>query len=347
MAAPPPPLYHAQGPPPSGTPPPGNAAPPAQPYGQPPPQGYGQPPPQGNGKPPPQGYGQPPPQGYGQPPPQGYRQPPPQGYGQPPPQGYGQPPPQGYAQPGYGVPPPGGYGPPGQPYMGVPMGGPPGTQMAMVPMRPIKPPQTPEEVIGKVSEIVIVQTPQYLENLGCEFENEYKVFKHKGEKKKGGKLFKAKEKSGCCARNCMSSDCRPFKMQIEARCRDMTGKKKYVEFLTLHRPYKCTYMCLNRPHVEVTHNKAGKMLMLGYIRDPFHCWDYTVDVIQGNNLDAEPVFRITGSCCQLGFWCHCPCGPCKEIIFTIKDCRKDVEVGQVSKVIYIYIYIYIRYGEVA
>ncbi len=62
---------------------------------------------------------------------------------------------------------------------------------------------------------------QYFEVLevisGCETENKYGIYrKKKGKvKKKGKKLWKAKEKSGCLSRQCCSNECRELDIKVK------------------------------------------------------------------------------------------------------------------------------------
>ena len=271
--------------------------------------------------------------------------------GQPPPPPYGQPYtepllPVGMApqHPGPQAPPPG-YQPGYQQYPPPPYPNQPQYNAQGQLMVPMKPPQRPEELLEKIMQVFVKQKPQYLENMGCEFENEYTVYKGKGEKgkgkpRKGCKLFTCKEKSGCFERQCLSSNCRPFRMKIEAHCRNLSGKKHKTPFLVLERPFACTCLCCNRPFMRVICNSGENEELLGFVTDPFACCDYTLNVIQGDSHEAPPLYKIQGSCCQCGLLFHCPCGPCREIKFPIRDVNKNHEIGEVSKV-FIYIYIYI------
>lgn len=51
---------------------------------------------------------------------------------------------------------------------------------------------------------------------GCETRNKYYVYWKKGNKvsKKGKKLWKAKEKSGCLSRVCLSNQCRGMEIKV-------------------------------------------------------------------------------------------------------------------------------------
>lgn len=71
--------------------------------------------------------------------------------------------------------------------------------------------------------IFIKQKPQFMEQMsGCEIDNIYNVYAcdKDGDKKKSLKLFKCKEKSGCCAKQCMRPDSRPFEMHVNHENKD-------------------------------------------------------------------------------------------------------------------------------
>jgi len=271
-------------------------------YGQPQP-GYGQPPP---------GYGQPqfqPPPGYGQPQP-GYGQP--MGYGQPQP-GFGHPQPGfGQPQPGYGQPQPG-YGQP-QPGFGQPQPGFGHTQPQAQPAAPPKKMKGFDRLEARDG-IFIKQKMDIAEVMtGCDVENVYYVYPMtKDGEKKGKKLFKAKEKSGCCARQCLSAECRPFQLKINLE--DDNEELDNEPFLLLDRPCKCTFYCCNRPEILVTYVEDGKAEYLGKIRDPWNCCNIVLDV---HGKDGNIKYNIDGSCCQLGMHCKCPCDSCETIDFDIK-----------------------------
>ena len=84
---------------------------------------------------------------------------------------------------------------------------------------------------------------------GCETKNRYHVYT----KNLNGQwtyLFKCKEESGWCARNCINSDSRPFKLKVKHVANgnnmienDFTDSSTYAVF---ERPFKCTCLCLDR-----------------------------------------------------------------------------------------------------
>ncbi len=105
----------------------------------------------------------------------------------------------------------------------------------------------------------------------------------------------------------------------------------WVDFLKLNRDYQCTCCCCNRPVIEVFNCYQGGQHKIGYVKDKWTCFDYSFYIYDTKSED--PVYMLNGSCCQCGFHCHCPCGPCKAITFDLLDLRKDsVRVGEVRKV---------------
>lgn len=171
----------------------------------------------------------------------------------------------------------------------------------------------------KLQELEGVFIKQKLEVLevvtGCETENKYYVYAlGKGGDKKGRKLYKCKEKSSWCARQCMSGDCRPFKMEIQYASRGEDDD--YVPFLRLERACKCTCLCFDRPEVMVYLVEDGKKEYLGKIKDPWNWCDIEFNIYDKNDNEK---YKIEGNCCQLGFWCQWPCESCQTIDFEVKS----------------------------
>ena len=126
-------------------------------------------------------------------------------------------------------------------------------------------------------------------------------------------IFKAKEKSDCLARNCLSGDCRPFKCKVESQPSD-------VLFLNLEREFTCTCLCLSRPVMEIKNNSdyVGKVLF------PFNCCSKRIEIFDNKHTLK---YAIEGSICQLGFCLPLPCEPCQIVDFNI--------LGKFSYVLYI------------
>jgi len=228
-------------------------------------------------------------------------------------------------QPGYGQQPvaysqqP--MGMPGQMPTMMPMGG--GMMPGAVVMH--APKKTGVQLLEELDNIIVKQKPQYMEMFGCEFENKYKVYKWDNEKK-GHKIFKCTEKSSFWSRYCLRPDCRPFDMEVHKKKGDEGGR-----FLHFTREYACTFLCCNRPAIEVKYTEGSKSDFLGKVVAPFTWCDMAMEVY---DKDHKLAYLIEGSCCQCGLCFPAPCGPCKEVIFDIKDPRRgdSKPVGQIRKV---------------
>ena len=64
----------------------------------------------------------------------------------------------------------------------------------------------------------------------------------------------------------------------------------------MRRECQCTFMCLNRPRVDVfrTYGLGGQKEPLGYIIQPFKCMDRNLDIYTTQN---QLLYTITGNCC--------------------------------------------------
>jgi len=155
---------------------------------------------------------------------------------------------------------------------------------------------------------------------GCEGENTYYVYPiSKDGDKKGKKLFKCKEKSSCCARQCMSGECRPFKLKINL-CDD-DEELDNEPFLLVDRECRCTFYCCNRPEITVTYVEDGKNDYIGKIRDPWTCANIVNEVYDKDNNMKH---IVEGSCCQIGMHCKGPFECCETIDFDVKTPSGDV-----------------------
>lgn len=216
------------------------------------------------------------------------------GYGQP---GMNQ---SGYGQPGYGQP---GMMPPGQMGMGG-INNPDDFNNAYAPKF------TLQQMLMSIPGIFIKQKFEFMEAItGCETANKYYVYKREAN---GGKsktqYLKCKESSGCCARNCLSGDCRPFKM----KCYNLHNND--VECLEMIRECQCTCCCFNRPQMKVMFLENGKEEYFGKVVDNFDCCNFSFSV---KDQDHNTVYHIEAKCCQCGIWCKCPCEQCEKIVFEI------------------------------
>lgn len=163
---------------------------------------------------------------------------------------------------------------------------------------------------------------------GCETENKYFVYqKKKGEvKKKGKKLYKCKEKSGCYSRNCLSTICREFKMKIENLA---DNEEQTEDCLILEKPCTCTMLCCNRPHINITYVEKNANQYLGKICFPYNCCDFFFEIFDKSNIKK---YVITASCCQCGIICgNYPCETCETVEFIVHGGDGKTIEGHLTK----------------
>ena len=67
----------------------------------------------------------------------------------------------------------------------------------------------------------------------------------------GKPLWKAVEKSNWCSRNCCTNQCRSLKIKIQ----NITRFDENPICLILEKPCTCTFLCCNRPVINVYYNE--------------------------------------------------------------------------------------------
>ena len=98
-------------------------------------------------------------------------------------------------------------------------------------------------MIEALNGIFIKEKPDWMEAVGgCESKNAYTM--KDNDNPKGPNLFKAKEDSGCCNRNCIAPALRPFHMFI---------RNEYTNEMAIQieRDYSFPFLCLFRPELRV------------------------------------------------------------------------------------------------
>ena len=170
-----------------------------------------------------------------------------------------------------------------------------------------------EEKVMKLQGVFIKQKFELFEAVtGCETENRYDVYKYRPDGRAyGNPLLICKERSGCCARCCMTSDCRSFTMN----CMDMGTETEDVVMI-MRRPCQITCACLCRPRMDVFlyDPKTRMEEKIGTVVDNFDCCNFS---FQGETPQGEVRFHLEAPCCQCAFWCKCPCDKCEKVVFDI------------------------------
>ena len=174
--------------------------------------------------------------------------------------------------------------------------------------------QDPMALLATAKKASVKQKFEFLEVLtGCETKNEYYV---SAEDNEGNKkhLFKAKENSSWCCRNCCFGSMREFDLDLKKVEYTSQGQEKKVNFAKFERPFKCTCCCCNRPEM------TGKLVNtppqpLGKVSEPCTVCDPIIKIYNGA---GNQTFTITCDCCQCGYCCrNSIMGRCSEVNFDI------------------------------
>lgn len=80
--------------------------------------------------------------------------------------------------------------------------------------------------------------------------------------------------------------------------------------------------------MEVKWIEQGRNETIGYVYDPWDICNFTYRITDDKNDD---IFNITASCCQLAFWCNCPCDSCVTVEFDIKSPKSEYTLGKMVK----------------
>ncbi len=192
----------------------------------------------------------------------------------------------------------------------------------------------PMVVLSNAKRAHINQQVELLEVLsGCETKNRYHIFIETMDKQYLY-LFKAKEESGCCSRQCLSSETRPLHLNIK----HMSSASAINEFdsvdnyAVLDKPFKCTCYCLDRPKMKnyVRGNQIGS------VKQPFICCNCDpVFYVYDSSDDIK--YKIRTSCCQCGIMCKGSLfGECSSVCFGIYEKNEthfvpDNMIGYINK----------------
>jgi len=216
-------------------------------------------------------------------------------YGQQPP-AYGQGPPMGgqpmYQQPGMMMTPQQPQNPNGENWMAVPQGI-PGCPAGL-------------EYLTQIDQLLVKQKVEMLEMMtGMETNNKYKVKNSMGQD-----IYKAKEKSDFCTRQC----CGPIRcFQLEIT--DNTDR----EVIHLDRPLNCSTCCFPCCLQEMTVTSPISGETLGKIKQR---WHPCLPIFEIQDADGNTVLEMEGPFCAMSC--------CNDVNFPIKTTGGQ-EVGKITK----------------
>jgi len=118
------------------------------------------------------------------------------------------------------------------------------------------------------------------------------------------RLFRCKEESGWCMRQCCPTHARAFNMKVNFVANNIgqIDDNFTAPIAIINRPWACTCMCLGRPEMTVTWNLGGQARTIGTVFDPFTCCNPQLNIY---NAEGRELLRFVGNCCQCGFHCKC------------------------------------------
>ena len=186
----------------------------------------------------------------------------------------------------------------------------------------------PMQELALSPSVLIRQQPQFFEQIsGCESPNRYFVFSQSPQT--GFKmLFKCKEQSECCQRNCCSASMREFVMDIKHIANAGALNENFQNsFVHVNKPFKCTCCCLERPEMIANYSANGELV--GKVKQPFSCCDPIFTIY--DNAGTMRYF-IYADCCQCGLCCSGPCAKMSEVTFNIyRDANMGQPIGSIVK----------------
>ena len=161
----------------------------------------------------------------------------------------------------------------------------------------------------------VKQQIEFLELVtSCETKNRYDVYAKINEQNVF--LFRCKEQSEWCMRNCCPGNCREFNLKLT-----LPNQQK---FAILERPFKCTCCCCNRPMMTC---KLSNGEQFGKVKEPYRLCSPFFEIYDENN---NKKFGLEIPCCQCGFCCRDNCyGKCYEVfgnIYKINDLEHPIGI---------------------
>jgi hypothetical protein len=187
--------------------------------------------------------------------------------------------------------------------------------------------EDPLNELSLCKKATIRQQAEYLQILsGYEGKNRYDVFitLPNGMEKY---LFKCKEESSACQRQCCPSDSREFKMKIKHISNPMDFFANYEKYYAkLDKPFKCTCLCCNRPTITGIFQNDNQFF--GSVTQEYTCCDPLFEIKNAKGVK----YVITIDCDQCSFCCSCCCSKFNKVECIISDVgRNRKPVGKITK----------------
>lgn len=178
----------------------------------------------------------------------------------------------------------------------------------------------------------------------CELGNKYRIYAYKtqekyyektAKRKRHEKMFKCKEKTKGCQKYCFSNSMREMNMEIYFNKIQFNSEKNdfksyWIPCIKIERKCTCSFLCINRPIIEISTINSGNLTQIGFISDNFAITEFIYEIYETKN-QKKPIYTIKASCFDCGIFCHWPCGSCEFINFDIIDNITNQKVGEIKK----------------
>jgi len=176
----------------------------------------------------------------------------------------------------------------------------------------------------QATSVFVKQEVNVLEMMtGCEQKNRYDIYvRTPNTGPMGMRIFRCKEESDFCMRQCCHGDARAFKLRINYIVGAQQFGDDFQTIAWMDRPFKCTCCCLDRPEMTVYWGELDNMTnCIGKIKEPCSCCDPQMDIC---DYTSNVRYQVIADGCQCGICCRgTPCGKCSEVMFPIfkSDCQ--------------------------
>ncbi|KAI1290050.1 Phospholipid scramblase 1 [Halotydeus destructor] len=162
------------------------------------------------------------------------------------------------------------------------------------------------EYLTQVDQLLVHQKIELLEAiLGCETNNKYEIKNNLGQP-----VFKAKEDTDCCTRQCCGP-MRPFFMKITDNADN--------DVIHIHRPLRCSSCCFPCCLQEMDIVTPDGQMLGSLIQD----WSICTPMYTVKDASGTDVLKIEGPCIT----CRC----CSDVEFPIYALDGITQVGKITK----------------
>lgn len=103
--------------------------------------------------------------------------------------------------------------------------------------------------------------------------------------------------------------------------------------MRMEKECKCTYYCCNRQEMHCYYTEGGSEKNLGKCFDPWDLCNYRFKIYSDDVSGKDCDYVIQAKCCQLYFFCQCPCESCQTVNFDIHQGDSNTPDSVVGKLV--------------